>query len=106
MAFQRWYDKNEKLQKAMGLFEHANLSMQDEIADDIIQLIIDRQNDIDNFIQIINSQVSPLRRRWYDRNENLLSSVEMLKHLEKIEEKELLNEMINVIMDKTDTEFI
>ena len=99
MNYKRWYDKNEILKQIMETLEKADSVMRNDIADDIIQLIIDKQYDIDNFIQVINSKSPSKRNRWYDEDETMHSAVEMLKSVDENEKKELFKEILTTILD-------
>ena len=99
MQYKRWYDKNETLKQIMEFLEKSNLQTRDNIANDIIQLIINRQYDVDNYIHFINDNDSLSRNRWYDIDETMHSAVEMLKSLEENEKTELFNEILTTIID-------
>lgn len=94
MAFKRWYDKDIILQKIVSLLENLDEETQNDIANDIIQLIIDKQYDSDEFIRIINAKTLPAENRWYDKNETVQAAVEMLKDTDEYERKELFNELL------------
>lgn len=99
MDNKRWYDKNEILQQIMNMLENTDPALREDIANDIIQLIINRQYDIDSFIQIINNHTPFNRNRWYDKNETMHSAAEMLKNVEESEKKELFNEILFTILN-------
>jgi len=102
MNYKRWYDKNEILKQIMEMLEKSDPNTRNDIANDIIQLIINKQYDIDNFIQIIYNQDSSARNRWYDQDETMHSAVEMLKSTDENEKKELFNEILNTILNFND----
>ena len=99
MNYKRWYDKNEILKQIMEMLEKADPEMRNDIADDIIQLIIDKQYNVDNFIQVINHQIPSKRTRWYDEDETMYSVVEMLKNVGENEKNELYKEILTTILD-------
>lgn len=94
MTFKRWYDKDIILQKIVSLLENIDDEAQNDIANDIIQLIIDKQYDADEFIRVISSRVPSPENRWYDKNETLHAAVEMLQNTDEYEKKELFNEIL------------
>lgn len=99
MQHKRWYDKNEALKQIMEILENSDPETRNDIANDIIQLIVNKQYDIDNFIQIVNSQ-SPIKRsRWYDQDETMHSAVEMLKSTDESGKKELFKEILTTILN-------
>lgn len=97
MQYKRWYDKNEALKKIMEILESSDPITRENIANDIIQLIVNKQYDVDNFIRVINSQTPPRRTRWYDEDETIYSAVEMLKNTNESEKKELFREVLATI---------
>lgn len=98
MKHKRWYDKDEALKRIMEFLENSDADRQDEVANDIIQLIVNKQYDVDNFIQVINSQTPEIRNRWYDKDETMHSAIEMLKNVDENEKKELFNEILNTFI--------
>jgi len=99
MQYLRWYDTNDALKQIMEIMENSDLNTRHDIANDIIQLIVNQQYDVDNFIQIINDQSPLMSNRCYDKDEIIFSAVEMLKILNKNEEKELFKKILNNILD-------
>lgn len=98
MKHERWYDKNTILKQIMETLENIDSDSQNDIANDIIQTIVSSKCNVDNFIHIINDQTPSIRNRWYDKDETLLSAVEMLKNTDENEKKELLNEILTNIL--------
>lgn len=99
MAFKRWYDKDIILKQIITLLENIDEETQNDIASDIIQLIIDKQYDVDDFIQTINLRSHDLKNRWYDKNETLHAAVEMLKDTDESDRKELFNEILTTFFN-------
>jgi hypothetical protein len=97
--YKRWYDKNEILKQIMELLESSDPDTRNDIANDIIQLIVNKQYDVDTFIQAINEQNLPSRNRWYDKDETMHSAVEMLKNIEESEKNELFKEILTTIIN-------
>lgn len=98
MTYSRWYDKNELTNRIMHAFENADENIREELANEIIQIILNRQNNLDNFIQIINGKISSNRGRWYDKNESLLTSVKMIKKISQNKDSETLKEVLSTII--------
>ena len=98
--YERWYDKEEQLSLVMRALEFADDDIKLSIAADLIQMVM-ANRDIeytDEFIEEINEEYIPVRRRWYDEFETLHSAVEMLKHLPADERAETLKEAISSII--------
>ena len=98
--FERWYDKEEELSLVMRALEFADDDIKLSIAADLIQMVMANRDieTTDEFIEDINEEYVPVRRRWYDEFEIVHSAVEMLKHLPPEERKETLKEAINSII--------
>lgn len=81
MSYTRWYDEDNYTRLLMNTLEQMEDEIKLELADDLIQLIIQNQysSDIDVFLKEINNQYLPSRRRWYDQNETVHSAVKMIK---------------------------
>lgn len=98
--FERWYDKEEDLSLVMKALEFADDDVKLSIAADLIQMVMSNR-DVefsDDFIEEINEEYIPVRRRWYDEFETVHSAVEMLKYLNPEERTATLKEAINSII--------
>ena len=80
--YTRWYDKEEDLSIVMKALEFADDDTKLAVAADLIQMVMSkRDTETDEFIEEINEEYIPVRRRWYDKFETLFSAIEMLKYL-------------------------
>ena len=97
---ERWYDKEEQLSLVMKALEFADDDIKLSIAADLIQMVMANRDveSYDEFIEDINEEYVPVRRRWYDQFETVHSAVEMLKYLNPEERKDTLKEAINSII--------
>lgn len=98
--FERWYDKEEELSLVMRALEFADDDVKLYIAADLIQMVManrDTEN-LDSFVEEINEEYVPVRRRWYDEFETVHSAVEMLKYLSPEERAHTLKEAISSII--------
>lgn len=94
--YTRWYDQEEQLSLVVNALEFADDDVKLSIAADLIQMVMaKRQVDSDDFIDDLNEEYVPVRKRWYDKFESLHSAMEMLKHMDPKERPEILKEMIN-----------
>ena len=98
--FERWYDKEEQLSLVMRALEFADDDIKLSIAADLIQMVMANRDteSYDEFIEDLNEEYVPVRRRWYDEFETVHSAVEMLKYLNPEERKNTLKEAINSII--------
>jgi hypothetical protein len=98
-TFTRWYDKDEQLKLIMSTLEHTSDDLKLSIAADLIQMVIDsRVPNTDEFIEDINLEYVPVRRRWYDKFESLHSAIEMLKFVKGNEKSQILKEFIESLI--------
>jgi len=97
---ERWYDKEEQLSLVMRALEFADDDIKLSIAADLIQMVMANRDveSYDEFIEDLNEEYVPVRRRWYDQFETVHSAVEMLKYLNPEERKDTLKEAINSII--------
>ncbi len=97
--YTRWYDKDEDLSIVMQALEYADDETKLAVAADLIQMVMaKRDTETDEFIEEINEEYIPVRRRWYDKFETLFSGVEMLKYLSPQERSETLKEVISSLI--------
>ena len=97
---ERWYDKEEQLSLVMKALEFADDDIKISIAADLIQMVLANRDteEVDDFMDEINEEYIPVRRRWYDKFETVHTAVEMLKHLNPEERSATLKEVINSII--------
>ena len=97
--YTRWYDKEEDLSIVMKALEFADDDTKLAVAADLIQMVmVKRDTETDEFIEEINEEYIPVRRRWYDKFETLFSAIEMLEYLSPEERSETLKEVINSLI--------
>jgi hypothetical protein len=95
MEFTRWYDKDEQLKALMQTLEHVNDDIKLSVAADLLQMVLESKcPNTDDFIDDLNAEYLPVRRRWYDRFETLHSTVEIIKNTEGDEKRELIKEIM------------
>ena len=88
MNYLRWYDKDPILKELMSLLECLDPETIDLLAQDFIQIIMDSPFlNKDSSIDLLNKNQPPRYSRWYDKNYNLHTCVEILKTLPQ-EDKE------------------
>lgn len=92
MKYLRWYDKDSSLKEFMNLLESLDSKSIDLLAQDFIQIIMNSGFiNSDKIIDMLNKNSSGKYNRWYDRDYNLHTCVELLKSLPN-DKKEILLE--------------
>ena len=87
--YQRWYDEDPVLSKAIEQLRQASSSYQAQIALNIIKIVVEHQLEEETHLSIdtLNESLAKgsiakdahIRRRWYDVHETLSSAMELLK---------------------------
>lgn len=78
----RWYDKDSNLKAVFEFIQGLDIPVQNEIAKDIIQILMDElQPNLDAKLNAISKDYNYECKRWYDRNVDLFSSFELIKNL-------------------------
>lgn len=106
MNYVRWYDKDADLSRLMSFIEGVPDDIKDEIAQDLIQIILSevKTNQDNELFQLSESNVTQYRR-WYDKNVHLHSSVEIIKNFDVQKRKEiislLMESIVQILAEKT-----
>lgn len=96
MSYVRWYDKNTRLKAVFDFIQGLDLPVQNEIAKDILQILMSDINlNLDARINEISKNYDYECKRWYDNNADLFSSFELIKNLPV----ELQNEVVKKIIE-------
>lgn len=91
MKFLRWYDKDPVLSEFMSLLECLDAETVNLLAQDFIQIIMDSPFlNKDSSIDFLNKNQPPKYGRWYDKNYNLHTCVEILKSLAPDEKEKII----------------
>ena len=98
--FARWYDKYPDLKSLLDLMENMDDYLAELIAQDFLQIIIDRYKDkFDSVIKNLSDNAPPRYKRWYDKNYTLHTCVEFIRTIEdELEKKELINTLILALL--------
>lgn len=97
MTHSRWYDHDENLKLLFKLLQKLPLEEQNTIASEIIQILMQKNDQSDEFIS--NLEYVAERHRWYDKSETLHSSIKMLKNLSIEDRSEVLSEVFSTIIE-------
>ena len=100
MKHNRWYDKSENLKNIIEALWEMNQNDRNAVVFDIIQLMIEKQPDKDNFLENANKDILFSENRLYDEDYMFHSVMKMLKSLPPQETGELLRETITPLMYK------
>lgn len=92
MNYVRWYDKDSDLSKLMSFMEGLSDETKEEVAQDLIQIILSevKTNQDNELLQLSKNNLNQYRR-WYDKNMNLHSAVEIIKNLDSQKRKEIIS---------------
>lgn len=96
MNYVRWYDKDPDLSRLMAFLESLNEDVREEIAQDLIQIILgELETNKDGEISLLADNKITEYKRWYDKNLSLHSAIEIIKNLGD----EQRHEIISLIME-------
>ena len=85
MKFLRWYDKDPELSELMQTLENLDKDTLAVIAQDFIQTMMeDELINSDDALQTLINNIPPGYNRWYDKNYDLHSVLELLPHSHKL----------------------
>ena len=93
--YNRWYDKYSDLKSLLELLETVDKQYIDIIAQDFLQIILEKYAlNFDEAIKKMSDNAPPRYSRWYDENYDLHTCIEFIKTLDDNEKKELINSFI------------
>ena len=99
MQYVRWYDSDPDLSHLMKFIETLNEDIRDEIARDLIQIILaELETNKDSDL----SQLSELKitnyKRWHDKNISLHSAIEIIKNLAPNHREEIIASIMESVV--------
>lgn len=84
----RWYDKDPVIKEFMNALERLDQETVSLLAQDFIQTMMeDEKISADSALQSLIKNVPPGYKRWYDKNYDLHSCLEVLKSLDPEHQK-------------------
>ncbi len=99
MKYVRWYDKDPDLSSLMSFLESLNEDVRDEVAQDLIQIILSEiKTNPDGEISLLNENKITEYKRWYDKNLSLHSAIEIIKNLNDEQRKEIISLIMESIV--------
>lgn len=91
MNYVRWYDKDPDLSHLMKFMEGLTDEVREEIAQDLIQIILNElKTNQDGEISLLSDNKITEYKRWYDKNLSLHSAIEIIKNLDDEQRKEII----------------
>ena len=99
MHYVRWYDKDSDLSRLMSFMEGLSDEIKEEVAQDLIQIILSevKTNQDNELLQLSNNNLNQYRR-WYDKNMNLHSAIEIIKNLDTEKRKKIISLLMESIV--------
>ena len=99
MKYVRWYDKDPDLSNLMAFLEGLSDEVREEVAQDLIQIIMSELNtNKDGEISILADNKITEYKRWYDKNLSLHSAIEIIKNLGDKERREIISLIMESIV--------
>lgn len=99
MNYVRWYDKDPDLSRLMKFMEGLSEEVREEIAQDLIQIILgELKTNKDGEIFNLSENKITEYKRWYDKDVSLQSAVEIIKNLGDEERKEIISLIMESIV--------
>ncbi len=91
MEYLRWYDKDPLIKEFMNALERLDQDTISLLAQDFIQIMLeDEQINTDNALKSLIQNAPPSYNRWYDKNYDLHSCLEVLKLLNPNLQKKII----------------
>lgn len=99
MNYVRWYDKDPDLSHLMKFMEGLTDEVREEIAQDLIQIILNElKTNQDGEISLLSDNKITEYKRWYDKNLSLHSAIEIIKNLDDEQRKEIISLLMESIV--------
>lgn len=99
MKYVRWYDKDPDLSRLMAFLESLNEDVREEIAQDLIQIILgELETNKDGEISLLADNKITEYKRWYDKNLSLHSAIEIIKNLGDEQRREIISLIMESIV--------
>lgn len=99
MNYVRWYDKDPDLSHLMKFMEGLNEEVREEIAQDLIQIILSElKTNKDGELSLLSDNKISEYKRWYDKNLSLHSAIEIIKNLGDDQRKEIISLLMESIV--------
>ena len=91
MEYLRWYDKDPIMKEFMSVLERLDQDTISLLAQDFIQTMMeDEEINADGALKSIIQNAPPRYNRWYDKNYDLHSCLQVLKQLNPEHQKKVI----------------
>lgn len=91
----RWYDKDPEVKEFLTFLQNLDINIQQDIAQDLLQIILqETSHNPDWEIGYLNKNKPHKYERWYDKNANLHSAIELIKSLDDVNRKETIGKIM------------
>lgn len=95
MKHVRWYDKDSEVKSFLDFLQNLDEETRKNIAQDLIQIILkETSENTDIKIDYLNNNKPLKYERWYDKDANLHSAIELIKFLDEKNKKEALQKIM------------
>lgn len=95
----RWYDKNPELSEIFEFIRGLDESMQAQIAQDILQILLNEFGlNLDEKINEISKSYDFQCKRWYDNNIDFYTSFAIIKSLPDELKSEVVKRIVESVM--------
>lgn len=99
MKYVRWYDSDPNLSHLMKFLETLNEEIREEIAHDLIQIILSELNtDKDTDLTQLGELKITNYKRWYDKNISLHSAIEIIRNLNQEHRDEIVESIMESVV--------
>ena len=91
----RWYDDDEDLKQLFAFLEEVPENARHIIADDILQILFQEiKMDVNSVVNELSKLKSNHNNRWYDKEVNIQSCIEIIKLVPKNQKRELIMRIV------------
>ena len=97
-SFERWYDKDEDLVLFFSFLENLDDRKKEFLAKEILLIIFTEFSfNYDEKVRSLSNLKYEQNKRWYDKNVNVQSAIELLKTLSISQRKEVMIRIVETI---------
>lgn len=106
MIKKRWYENNPDLTELLNFIQSLDVESQNIISQHLLQILVNECGiDLDKEISKFSTN-NYSYNRWYDKNINTSTALELLKNLPEVKQKFVIKRIITeIIMSYTKEEF-
>lgn len=95
---ERWYDKDEDLSLFFSFLENLDERKKDVLAREILLIIFTEfQTESNEKVMALKNLKYSQNKRWYDKNVNVQSAIELIKNLSDVQRNIVMNRILETI---------